>query len=144
MQRPIQYIVPTALAVYSSPLRKPKDQISLSVLVARRPPVGIAETGFIQGQTVRQTSRHNRQGPWLRHKAGKPALIVLSLSLRLRDAFTCDAAVGLNSAMAVDNSIRSVKAVVGDITLSTAFVVASMRASNPRSHINAGYSSQCS
>ena len=117
MQRPIQYIVPTALVVYLSPLRKPKDQISSSVRVARRPLVGIAEIGLIQGQTVRPTLRHNRQGLWQQHKAGKPVRRVLIWFPRVRVVFTCDAAVGLSSAMAVDNSIRSVKVIVRDTSL---------------------------
>ena len=119
MQRPIQYIVLTALAVYLFPLRKPKDQISSSVRIARRLLASIAEIGLIQGQTVRQTLRHNRQGLWLQHKAGKPVRRVPILCLALPDASTCAAAVGPNSAMAADNPIRSVKAVVGHTSLDT-------------------------
>ena len=119
MQRPIQYIVPTALAVFLSLLCKVKDQILSSVRAARRPLVGIAATDFIQGQTVRQMLQHNKQGLWRLRKAGNSVLRVLIGSNVLRVAGTCDAVVGPNSAMAVDSSIRSVKACVSDSRLDT-------------------------
>ena len=61
--------------------------------------------GSIQGQSVRQTLRHNRQGFWPLHEAGKPVRRVPTWLREVPVADKCGVAVGHNSAMAVEDSI---------------------------------------